>query len=229
MVLLLLYMTFLNAAPTAYIGGLYNNAAWAFAVGLGYACLWMPIAAVCLIFLAVRMGISWPRHILERRRLRRWRLLAGCSVVASFAFFFSPFRPGGFAAYQFGFRKYVQANVDVPAIRRWLSSVDPNLCTGEKIDLRDLTQWRNLRLPGTIASLNPDYLRLSRDSADRPLVRLSWIGLDMGWGVTIGGEQMEIPPTAPRRRVALGLSMVYEDGEYRLPVEPGVYVWQVTH
>jgi amino acid transporter len=228
-VFLLFYMTFLNTAPADYIGGLHNTAAWAFAVGLGYACMGMPIALVCLLFVAIRMGISWPRHILERRRLCRWRLLVGCSIVACIVFFFSPLRPGGFVAYQFGFRKYVQASADIPAIRRWLRSVDPDVCTGERIDLRDPTQWRSLRLPGAIASLNPDFLRLRQDSSGRPAVRLSWTGLDVGWGVTIGSEQMEISSTAARRRVGLGLSMVYEDGEYRLPVEPGVYVWQVIH
>lgn len=227
---LLLYMTFLNATPADYIGGLHNIAAWAFAVGFGYACMGMPIALVCLIFVAVRMGISWPRHILERRRLRRWRLLVGLSLVACFAFFFSPLRPGSLVAYQFGFRKYVQANVDVPAIRRWLSSVDPNLCTGEQIDLlRDPTQWRSSRLPRVIASVNPDFLTLRRDGSGRPMVRLSWIVMDRSWGVTIGSEQMGIPSTAPGRKVGLGLSMVYEDGEYRLPVEPGVFVWHVPH
>jgi len=58
---------------------------------------------------------------------------------------------------------------------------------------------------------------LSADENDNAKVRLMWsYGHIVGhWGVEIGAENMKIPPS--------DFSMY---GEYRLPVEPGVYVFR---
>lgn len=46
------------------------------------------------------------------------------------------------------------------------------------------------------------------------------------WGVEIGPEDMPIPPTQPMRKVrSPNGDVYYEDGEYRLPLTPGAYVW----
>jgi len=79
--------------------------------------------------------------------------------------------------------------------------------------------WRD---PGTPEWFNPEIREQGRGYGIPPQGHHNW-------GVAIGSEQMEISPTALRRKVGLGLSMVCEDGEYRLPVGPGVYVWQVVH
>jgi len=52
------------------------------------------------------------------------------------------------------------------------------------------------------------------DKNGKPKVRLTWGGPPGHWGVEIGMEDMEIPP-----------SDFSQWGEYRLPLEPGVYVW----
>lgn len=56
---------------------------------------------------------------------------------------------------------------------------------------------------------------MSADENGSPRVRLAW-GSGFGhWGIVIGMDDMEIPPSDFSRY-----------GEYRLPVEAGVYVWR---
>lgn len=224
-VFLFLYMAFMNTAPGSYIGALHNDWIRATKVDLGYACMLMPLALICVVFVAVRMGFSWSRHIHARRRLLLWRLFVGGGLAAGFVVFFSPLRPGGFVMYTFGFREYVHRHVDVPAIRTWLNGLDPNACTGEPVRLNEISESKRSQWPTAVMSLNPEQLSLDRDSGNRPMVRLAWFGFDAAWGVTIGSEEMEIPPTVPRHKVKVGGTMMDEDGEYRLPVGPGVYVW----
>ena len=43
--------------------------------------------------------------------------------------------------------------------------------------------------------------------------------------VAIGSVDMEIPQTQPRQRREDGRSVLWDPGEYRLPLALGVYVW----
>lgn len=224
-VFLLLYLVFMNVAPGSYIGGLHNDWLRATRVDFGYACMLMPLVPICMIFVAVRMGVSWPRHIHVRKRLLLWRLLVGGGLVAGIVAFFSPLRPGGFVMYTLGFRKYVRQHADVPAIRTWLNGLDPNVCTGEPVRLNEIAESERSQWPAAAMFLNPEQLILERDAGGRPMVRLAWFGFDAEWGVGIGSEEMEIPATVPRHKAKVGATMMDEHGEYRLPVAPGVYVW----
>jgi hypothetical protein len=224
-VFLFLYLAFMNVAPDSYIGGLHNDWLRATSIDLGYACMLMPFASICMIFVAIRLGAIWPRHTHARKRLLLWRLLVGGGLVAGIVVFFSPLRPGGFVMYTLGFREYVRQHVDIPTIRTWLNGLDPNTCTGELVHLNEISESERSRWPAGVMSLNPEQLRLKRDSNSRPMVRLAWFGFDAAWGVTIGSEEMPIPPTVPRHKVKVGARMINEDGEYRLAVGPGVYVW----
>jgi hypothetical protein len=58
------------------------------------------------------------------------------------------------------------------------------------------------------------YVNLDLDENSNPKVRLTWGGPFAHWGVEIGMQNMKIPP-----------SNFSQWGEYRLPLEPGVYVW----
>ncbi len=96
-----LYLLFMNAAPGNYIGGLHNDGAWAFGVTVGYGCFLMPVAFLCTLTMAVRMGVRWPRHIHARRRLLVLRLFVGLALGAGFVFFFTPLRPMGCVVYTY--------------------------------------------------------------------------------------------------------------------------------
>jgi hypothetical protein len=133
--------------------------------------------------------------------------------------------PLGYMSFTAGFRKYVRANADIQAIRAWLSTVDPDTCTGELVWIRHLDEKQKAQWPQPVMSLNPESVMLRLDRDKYPAIRLGWSTLDAFWGVEIGPEDMEIPETLPPQPVQVGGSTRYEHGEYRLAVCPGVYVW----
>ena len=70
-------------------------------------------------------------------------------------------------------------------------------------------------LPEPVIQLKPLTPHIRTDENGNPKIRLFWgSGMVGDWGVEIGLEDMKIPPSDFRR-----------NGEYRLPVESGVYVW----
>jgi hypothetical protein len=119
-------------------------------------------------------------------------------------------------SFMYGLQTRMKSKADVEAIRDWLQSLDEE--EYESIDnsynsfSRSRAEW-----PKPLKALKPGRIFLSEDENGNAKVRLIWrygpiVG---GWGVEIGAENMEIPPS--------DFSMY---GEYRLPVEPGVYVWR---
>lgn len=118
--------------------------------------------------------------------------------------------------FMYGLQTRMKSKADVEAIRGWLGSLDDE--DYESIDNsynsypRNRSEW-----PEPLRELKPGRIFLSADENGNTKARLMWrYGPIAGsWGVEIGAENMEIPPS--------DFSMY---GEYRLPVEPGVYVWR---
>jgi hypothetical protein len=213
-----------NAMPIVdYVAGLHNDGAMVFAACM-YLAMLTPAALICLLVLAVRMAISWPAHIQNRRKVWILRLLTVAGLVA---FVQLPFRIIWSGTFMHGFTKYIEANADLPAIRAWLSGVNPNFCTGEIIWMDQphederLPDW-----PQAVTSLKPLGMTLRLDRDKYPVIRLEWGGLDVVWGIEIGPQDMEIPKTLPRKKVQVGDSVIYEHGEQRIPVGPGAYMWR---
>jgi hypothetical protein len=225
-VLLLCYGTFVHTSCLReYIGGLENTGLPMFVFAFQWAML-LPPVLICLVLLAGRVAGSWPRHVADRRRLRRLRVATIVGLGGYLILGLPVFQPRDPSLFMRGFGRYVQTYVDVPAIRAWLNTVDPNVCTGAMVELAIVKDWKSTGWPLAIKSLRPDSLELHRDSANRPTVRLAWCGFDDAWGVAIGSEDMEIPKTQPPPPVKVGDRTFYEGGEYRLPLAPGVYVWR---
>ncbi len=113
--------------------------------------------------------------------------------------------------FMYGLRARMKNNVDVEAIRDWLES------QGNKYNDDLYTRILHPAWPESLKALKPDCVFLSADENDNAKVRLMWAyGRIVGqWSVEIGAENMEIP-----------LSDFGMYGEYRLPVELGVYVWR---
>ena len=73
----------------------------------------------------------------------------------------------------------------------------------------------NAEPPESLGGLKDARASLSADENGNARIRLRWGSAMMEhWGVVIGMKDMKIPPS--------DFSLY---GEYRLPVEPGVYVW----
>ena len=118
--------------------------------------------------------------------------------------------------FMYGLQTRMKSKADVEDIRDWLQSLDDeyykNLDDSYNGYIRNRSEW-----PEPLRKLKPGRIFLSMDKNENPKVRLGWGSspIEGHWGIEIGAENMEIPPS--------DFSMY---GEYRLPVEPGVYVWR---
>lgn len=223
-----LLFVYARMGPLAsYLGGLRNDEAYGFTLAI-YWVLLLPAALICLAVIVLRLGITWPKHKHGPKRFRMGPLFAVVGLGICLALFFLSIGPPGYQTFTGGFRKYVQANADIPAIRAWLSTLDPNICTGQQVWIGESNRKQETDWPEPVTSLHLHYVLLRLDRDKYPVVRLGWAALDAFWGVEIGPEDMEIPETLPRQKVQVGGSTMYEHGEYRLPVSPGVYVWHET-
>jgi hypothetical protein len=200
----------------AYLLGLQRGPSLTVGVALiGLALL----VLMLLLALAARMRGGWRRHILDRGRLTRLRLL---TILGTVAYLILPFTRLGLPPYTTftkGFRKYVLVNVNLNAMRTWLSMVDPKKCSDYVYDLtsgatiedwwRDAEPWAK-----TVTPLNPLSAILLPDSGGHPAICIRWFGLFNGWGLVVGSKEMQRAPS--------GFSQY---SEYRLPLDSGAYVW----
>lgn len=81
-------------------------------------------------------------------------------------------------------------------------------CTGETLD------WSFGPYPKAMAALKLRYVNLDLDESGNPKVRLTWGGGFGHWGIEIGMPDMMIPPSDMR-----------PFGEYRIPIQHGMYAW----
>jgi len=215
---------YLASGAFSYSYGTRNDGQSAFGM-IWWFVLLTPLVFICLVAATVRVLAFWPRHIGSRTRLRMMQIGAAAGLVACVGLPFAGIMPLGYQTYTWGFRQYAQANIDVPAVQRWLAALEPGTCTGGPMERRE---WRNASLdwPKSIVRCDPDRITLSLDEEGAPLVRLTWIGFDSWWGVVVGRADMEIPETQPRKKEILPSGHeFYNEGEYRLPLAPGAYVW----
>jgi hypothetical protein len=182
------------------------------------------------VVLAVQVLIVWRKRIESRRRFIAAALSLSIVLVVWIALPFMGLWPPGYEPFTSGFREYVRANVNLAVVREWLNAQDPNLFTGRMIEVADPIRFTSC-WPDTvvwasaITQLNPHYVQLDKTETGRPKIRLTWGGALGHWGVEIGPEDMPIPETLPRRRNVIYGQVFWDEGEYRLPLAPGAYVW----
>ncbi len=115
-----------------------------------------------------------------------------------------------YKSYTHGFGDRIKSRADIPAIRDWLRTISDKDYAGKNPDAMMFEE-----LPECLQVLDPGTPYTSRDENGHARLGLFWGSSRAGtWGVVIGMKDMKIPP-----------SDYNEGGEYRLPLEPGVYVW----
>lgn len=186
------------------------------------------IAGWLLLFIVVgsrRLLLDWKRCTRRKRLITIVQIGIPIVFIASFAIaVVTPIETclaqPGYKPYTYGFRERIRSKADIDAIRDWLRTLSREGCTGENIDILSdsfpfKSQWPDsIDWPKSLKALNPNRVLLSTDKNGTTYITLLWGGGFQHWGMVIGMENMDIPPSDLR-----------VSGEYRLPVELGVYVW----
>ncbi len=192
---LFLFGTFGNSFPLlSYLGGLRNDKNIVFMAGVWFFLL-TPIACVCLAAVIIRITRYWPRHLVDRRRRYVLQIVASLGTLAYVGLPFLRLGPSEHKMHLWGMRRYVQTQVDVPAIRTWLNSLDPNEWHGVQIDFRSdgegqlVARSSDVVLPACILDLRPRFVSLSFAIGYGFEVTLRWGDRLLGtWGMAIGPE-----------------------------------------
>ena len=189
------------------------------------ACCFFLVEIVLLLLFTVictkRLFNNWTKYTQRKRFIR---IIYICIFLFFTLSLFTPINilmySPGYQPFIYGFRERIESNADIEDIRNWLETLQDEDCNGETISLHSdsvpfKSHWPNsIEWPESLKVFNPSYAILSLDENGNPKMSLTWGGPFGHWGVVIGMEDMEIPPSDLRRY-----------GEYRLPLEPGVYVW----
>jgi len=168
---------------------------------------------------AVRLIINRKKYTRRKKLIRITQIGVSIFSITLLTLFvldvlsiFTPILPHigvpGYKPFTYGFREQMRSKADIEDIRDWLKTLSKEDCIG------DMGRLPYSRLSESVKVLNSKYAVFSTDENGNPRVRLIWGGGFGHWGVEIGMKDMKIPP-----------SDFSEWGEYRLPLEPGVYVW----
>jgi len=174
----------------------------------------------------MRIFKDWKKYKKRKKIIKFLQVCIPTVFIASF--FVSVLTPietslwqPGYKPFTYGFRERIRSKADIEAIRNWLRTLQNENYSSVTIELfcdSDFfkSQWPDsIEWPKSLKVFNPHSVYLDLDENRNPKVRLTWCGMFDDWGVVIGMENMAIPPSDFRRGW----------GEYRLPLEPGAYVW----
>lgn len=175
------------------------------------------------IISAVRLVCSLIRHTKKRYTNRKRAIrIAQIAIHTVFAtsFVVSVFTPvdvplwqPGYKPFIYGFRERIRSEVDIEDVRDWLKTRSKENCDGKQIaispDPSHLEKYwpESPEWPDSFKVCCPRFAYLDLDENGNPKVELRWGGFLGHWGVEIGMEDMEIPPSDFKRY-----------GEYRLPL-----------
>jgi hypothetical protein len=233
-VILAVFVILIPTGGLSYLTGLFNFPFDFIFVGLvvvddigqimeNFLFPFVVIGCSFVIIGSVRAFINWKRYTRKKRIVRITQI--GIPILLITLYFLALFIPIELYSprvkpFTYGFRDRIRIMADVGAIRNWLRTLNKKDCTGSYILLSSssipfMRNWPDSRRwPKSLKLFNPGSVILDLDENDNPKVRLEW-GAALGhWGFEIGMEDMEIPASDFSRY-----------GEYRLPLEPGAYIW----
>lgn len=214
-IFLVLPITFTILFP---LGGLFYlcGRVSPYAIALYHVVMLYAVAGIfviyCFVSGIVELRAGRRKHNSKKKLITLAKIgIPSVFIALFFASLFTSIEGMGFWAGHFmhGFRDRIRTKADVGATRAWLRSRNHE-DYADHYDRLSHHEW-----PKSLKALKPGVVLLSADDNGNAKARLMWGSGFMGhWGVEIGTEDMQIPP-----------SDFSEFGEYRLPLEPGVYVW----
>lgn len=201
-----------------YKSGLEGNAFYALA-SLPWILLWLgalilfSLTAIISTIMAIIKAFKTKKIEWLRLSLAVLPLLA---VVGSFLLNALSAESGP-GAWHFlrGYEKWVEKNVDIPAIQKWLISLPSEYSGQDYFEASDFPE----ELPDVITKLDPYHMYLSKFKDGQRSVEFEW-GSALGhFGIVIGLQGMETPEEEEL------IKHSDSEWEYKRPIQSGVYIF----
>jgi hypothetical protein len=198
-----------------YIAGLNGNPFHAlvlvpfFLLLFGLFIILLVIAFIHFIWLAIKAfkakKLDWLKALLS--------LVPFLFVV--FYFFDWHFTKSGAVYFLQGYEKWVQKEVDIASIQKWLLSLDKVYSDKRYFEAKDFPE----ELPKAVTKLKPYHMYFGKFDSKNRNVEFEW-GSALGhWGIKIGLPSMEMPKENY-------IKLDGNDVEFRRPIQPGVYIFE---
>jgi hypothetical protein len=200
--------------PICYVCGLFDLVmAFAF-MPLLFGLLLLGVVALLSVEV-IRVIVRWRKLPAPDRRIHCCFIAIMAAFVISFGLGFTGIQPVPIEMFSRGFARYMARGADVPAIRAWLSTLDPKDYADVETDPGGVP-IPEAEQPPIVARFHterfPHGVRIVLSNAGRLMVRLTWGGGFIGhWGIEVGDTSMGTPPDS-------------EFIAYR-PLAPGAWVW----
>jgi hypothetical protein len=188
-------------------------------------CFIYPTVMIFIIISGIQLLGYWKKYTNRKRVIKT--LQVGIPAVFFFTFMISLFTPvnvylgiPGYKPFTYGFRERIRKEADINDIQAWLKTLGKEDCNGTTVDLFSnhnyhKSNWPDsINWPKSLKVFNPHYVNLDLDENGNSKVKLTWGGPFGHWGFEIGSEDIEMTQ-----------SDFNQPKEYRLPLEPGAYIW----
>jgi hypothetical protein len=180
----------------------------------------LELLLICLfVVLLIIAFVNLIKVIIKIYKVKKieWLRVFSCLVpfFVGVVLYVSP-KPGAGAIYFLqGYEKWVQKEVDIASIQKWLMSVDA--VYSDRQFFEDFPQG----LPATITRLKPHHMYFGKFDAENRSVEFEWENALGCWGIRIGLPHME----TPKKEYIKESESTWEWG-YRHPIQPGVYIFE---
>lgn len=199
-----------------YKSGLYNDRSNIFWAGMCIMSLTIPFIILVIVSL-----VHFVRLIIKSCKAKKALWLKSALSLISFLIplvvfvHLRYFAETGAEYFLQGYEKWVQKDVDIPAIQNWLKSLD-STCSSRMYCSNEADFSKNL--PEFITRFNPPYVRFSDFEKEGRGIEFEWGGPFGHWGLCLGPADMEMP--------AEGLIEINQNKyETRRIIQPGVYIF----
>ncbi len=195
-----------------YIAGLYGNPF--------YTLMILPLILILLglfLLLLIIALVNLIRIFVQAVKLKKvnWLKVLLCLVPFLICFILFISRKPGAVYFLKGYEKWVQKEVDIASIQKWLKSLPPYYSETYYFEAKDFPE----ELPEAITKLKPYHMYFGKFEKENRSVEFEW-GSALGhWGIKIGLPGMETPNEEY-------VKLKDSSPEFRRPIQSGVYIFE---
>jgi hypothetical protein len=170
------------------------------------------------LILIVLINIIWSIIKSYRTKKVNWLKLSlsifPLLILLPPAFYWSSVSEPGAVPFLRGYEKWVQKEVNIPAIQEWLASLPSEHSGKYYFEAKDFPG----KLPEVITKLNLYHIYFSEFKDGQRQVEFEWGSAFGHWGIRIGLPGMDCPEEGC-------IKLSESEWEYRRPIQSGVYIF----